>query len=124
LRNELLVSLEPLVIPPGNYVVREGEVADGIYFIAAGSADVITSDSPEAKAHLGAGDYFGDLTLMLGERRGGSVRANEFVEAFRLKASDFERIRGSYPELREVLTNAANEKSESVAHLVLEGIVL
>jgi hypothetical protein len=124
LRNELLVSLEPLVIPPGNYVVREGEVADGIYFIAAGSADVITSDSLETKAHLGAGDYFGDLTLMLGERRGGSVRANEFVEAFRLKASDFERIRGSYPELREVLTKAANEKSESVAHLVLEGIVL
>jgi voltage-gated potassium channel len=124
LRNELLVSLEPLVTPPGSYVAREGEVADGIYFIAAGSAEVITSDSPEAKAHLGAGDYFGDLTLMLGERRGGSVRANEFVEAFRLKASDFERIRGSYPELREVLTKAANEKSESVAHLVLEGIVL
>lgn len=124
LRNELLVSLEPLVIPPGSYIVREGEVADGIYFRAAGPAEVVTSDSPEAKATRGAGDYFGDLTLMLGERRGGSVRANGFVEVFRLKKSDFERIRRFYPELREVLTKAANEKSESAAHLVLEGIVL
>ncbi len=124
LRTELLNSLEPMVVPPGSHLVRVGEVSDGIYFVAAGTAEVLGQEDDEVKALLNPGDYFGDLSLMLGERRGGSVRAKEFMEVFRLSAADFRRIRDEYPELREVLTNASNEKSESVAHLVMEGIVL
>jgi hypothetical protein len=124
LRIELLHSLEPMVMPPGSYLVREGEVSDGIYFVAAGTAEVLGSGGDAPNTLLHPGDYFGDLSLMLGERRGGSVKAKEFMEVFRLGAADFHRIREEYPELREVLTDAASEKSESVAKLVLEGIVL
>lgn len=124
LRIELLNSLEPMLSPPGSYLVRAGEVSDGIYFIAAGTAEVFGFEDKNSQALLHPGDYFGDLSLMLDERRGGSVKAKEFVEVFRLGAADFRRIREDYPELREVLTNASSEKSESVAQLVLEGIVL
>jgi CRP-like cAMP-binding protein len=124
LRDELLKSLEPLVVHPGGFIVRAGEVADGIYFIADGSADVVSEDESTVYATLGPGDYFGDLAMLLGERRSASVVARGFVEVFCLQVAHFERIREAYPELREVLTKASQEKSATVAELVLEGVVL
>lgn len=47
-----------------------------------------------------------------------------FAEVFYLSMDDLERVRGAYPELREVLTMAWEEKSATVAGLVLEGVVL
>ena len=67
---------------------------------------------------------FGDLTLMLGERRTATVRSREFTETFQLSATDFERIREAYPELREVMSKASKERSDSMAELVVEGVVL
>jgi len=124
LRNELLLSLEPLVTPPGGYLVTAGDAPDGIYFIASGSVEVVSADDDTVQAILGAGEYFGDLTLMLGERRSASVKSKGFSEAFRLGAASFERIKSDYPELRDVLTEASKERSNTVAELVLKGVVL
>ena len=76
------------------------------------------------QATLGPGTYFGDLTLMLGERRTASLRSRDFVETFFLSAAEFERIRKDYPEVREVMTEASKERSDTMAELVLEGVVL
>jgi len=124
LRNELLLSLEPVITQPGGYLVTAGDAPDGIYFIASGTVEVISADGDTVHATLGAGEYFGDLTLMLGERRSASVRSEGFSEVFRLGAASFERIRSDYPELRDVLTRASQERSRKVAELVLEGVVL
>jgi voltage-gated potassium channel len=124
LRNELLLALEPVTTQPGGYLVTEGDVADGIYFIAAGTVEVVSSDGETIHARLGAGEYFGDLTLLLGERRSASVRSDGFSEVFRLGVDSFERIKSDYPELLDVLTQASQERSSTVAELVLEGVVL
>jgi voltage-gated potassium channel len=73
---------------------------------------------------LSTGDYFGDLTLLLKERRSASVRSVGFSEAFQLDAASYERIRSDYPELREVLTKSSSERSSTLTDLVLEGVVL
>lgn len=124
LRNELLLALEPVITQPGGYLVTEGDAADGIYFIAHGTVEVISSDGETVHARLGAGEYFGDLTLMLGERRSASVRSDGFSEVFRLGVASFERIRSDYPELLDVLAEASQERSSAVAELVLKGVVL
>ena len=124
LRDELLMSLTPTITHPGGYLVNDGEVADGIYFIADGTVEVVSADAATIHATLGPGDYFGELTLMLGERRSASVRSVGFTEAFVLDAEAFERIRAAYPELREVLTKASSERSRVLADLVLDGVVL
>lgn len=124
LRNELLLSLEPVVTQPGGYLVTDGDVADGIYFIAAGRVEVVSADGETVHGTLSAGDYFGDLTLLLKERRSASVRSVGFSEAFQLDAASYERIRSDYPELREVLTKSSSERSSTLTDLVLEGVVL
>jgi hypothetical protein len=124
LRNELLLALEPVITQPGGYLVTEGDAADGIYFIAHGTVEVVSSDGETIHARLGAGEYFGDLTLLLGERRSASVRSDGFSEVFRLGVDSFERIKSDYPELLDVLTQASQERSSTVVELVLEGVVL
>jgi hypothetical protein len=124
LRDELIVSLKPVVFPPGADIARAGEIGDGIYFVAAGVVEVLSPDDGSVQAVLEAGTYFGDLTLMLKERRTATVRSRGFTEMFQLTAADFERIRNSYPELRDVLTKASQERSGKMAELVMEGVVL
>ena len=75
-------------------------------------------------AVLEAGTYFGDLTLMLGERRTASVRTLGYAETFKLTAADFERIRQDYPELKDVMAKASQQRSGTMADLMLEGVVL
>ena len=124
LRDELIISLKPIVFPPGADIARAGEVGDGIYFIAEGDVEVLSPDTDSIHAVLGPGTYFGDLTLMLGERRTATVRSRDFSETFHLSASDFDRIRKAYPELMEVMAKASAERSGTMAELVIEGVVL
>jgi voltage-gated potassium channel len=123
LRGELVAALRPVVYPPNALIAHEGEVGDGIHFVVEGEVKVVANDG-STQATLGPGTYFGDLTLILGERRTASVRSREFVETFFLSAAEFERIREDYPELREVMTKASTERSDTMAELVMEGVVL
>jgi CRP-like cAMP-binding protein len=124
LRRELMLSLEPLVTQPGGFLVSDGDAADGIYFIARGTLEVVSADGGVVHGKLSTGDYFGDLTLLLGENRSASVRSVGFSEVFRLDAEAYQRIRSTYPDLRDVLMKASQERSSTVAQLVLDGIVL
>lgn len=124
LRDDLLLSLRPTVITPGGFVVREGELADGLYFIARGTVEVISDDGRTAHGTLEEGDYFGDLSLLLGERRTASARATGYCDLLVLPKTEFERIKLDYPEFRDALKSLSSERSEKISALVLSGAVL
>jgi hypothetical protein len=124
LRNALLMSLQPLVLVPGTFVVREGELATGVYFVSSGELAITTEGGERHLGHLKAGDYFGDLSLLLGERRTGSVHAETHSDIFFLPSADFERLRSAYPEFRKVLREIASAKSEKLEDLVAAGCIL
>lgn len=124
LRRELIISLEPVVTQPGGFLVNDGDVADGIYFIARGTLEVVAADGDTVHGTLSAGDYFGDLTLLLGEHRSAGVRSVDFSEVFLLEADAYRRIRTTHPDLLDVLAQSALERSSTVNQLVLEGVVL
>ena len=73
---------------------------------------------------MGPGDYFGDLSLLLGERRTASVHALTYSDVFLLPAREFERLKTEYEEFREVLKEISTEKTERMAELVIQGVVL
>ena len=70
------------------------------------------------------GDYFGDLSLLLSERRKASVKALTYCDIFVLPKADFERIKRDYDEFREALKALSSERSEKISALVLSGAVL
>lgn len=63
---ELLARAEPVHFAAGEVVVREGDLADAFYVIAAGEATVsrIINGEPRVIAALGESDYFGEIGLL------------------------------------------------------------
>jgi voltage-gated potassium channel len=124
LRNALLLALHPQVFVPGSYIVREGEAGNEIFFLSRGTAEITSEGGRREHGTFTDGDYFGDLSLLLREKRTASVRATSFCDVFVLDRAEFEHIKSEYPEFREVLKRVSAEKTERVSELVLDGIVL
>ncbi|MDM8538809.1 ion transporter, partial [Desulfobacterales bacterium HSG17] len=124
LRNELLTALKPQTYAPGIYIAREGETGKELFFISTGQAE-ITSDKGQKKyGFFESGDYFGDLSLILNEKRTASVIAVSYCETFVLNRDDFIRIKKEYSELSEVLKKTASEKTDKISALILDGVTL
>jgi hypothetical protein len=124
LRNVLLMALKPQTYAPGVLIAREGEVGKEIFFLSHGTVEILTEDGGERHGTLEDGDYFGDLSLILKEKRTASVKALTYCEVFILTAAKFNRIRNDYPEFREVLKKVSSEKTEKVVTLLLRGVTL
>ena len=77
----------------GEYVVKQGEPGDCAYFIVDGTAYVeVSSDSDGRRkvvATLGKGDLFGELSLILDQKRSASVVASNHLEVMILSRRQF-----------------------------------
>jgi voltage-gated potassium channel len=124
MRNALLMALEPQVYVPGSHVVREGELGNGIYFVSRGQLTIASEGGTRSHGDLAPGDYFGDLSLLLGERRTASVQALTNCDVLHLSTAEFNRLKDEYSEFRDLLKTISSEKSEKLAALVLDGCVL
>jgi len=124
LRNVLLLALQPKVFVPGSWVVHTGESGTEIYFVTSGHMEIVSIEDERVYGTLTGGDYFGDLSLLLGEKRTASVRAVTFCEAFTLGREDFNTIKSEYPEFMDVLKKISSERSAMSTELLLEGVIL
>jgi CRP-like cAMP-binding protein len=67
-------SMNEANVPVGGIVTAEGGPGDGFFVIASGEAEV-TIDG-EARATMTAGNYFGEIALLLGSSRTATVTAS------------------------------------------------
>jgi voltage-gated potassium channel len=118
------MALKPQTFAPEGYIAREGEVGKEIYFISRGKVEITTGDGQTQHGTLESGDYFGDLSLILREKRTASAKALTYCEIFKLSRADFNLIKDEYPEFRDVLTKMSSEKTEKGSAHVLGGVVL
>ncbi len=123
LRDVLLMALQPRVFVPGSWVSHAGEAGAEIQFLTQGQLEVLSPEQHRVGV-LREGDYFGDLSMLLNEKRTGSVRALTFSETFSLSERDFGAIRDTYPEFRDVLKRVSSERSDLSSDLLLEGVLL
>jgi hypothetical protein len=123
LKNILLTSLKLKIYPPDSIIVKEGELGNEIYFLTSGTAEIITSDE-KLYATLNDGDYFGEISLLLGEKRTASVKALSFCEILLLTKEKFTQIKKEYPELKEVLKKISSSRTTETEQLITKGIIL
>lgn len=124
LKNVLLLALKAKTFDPGSLLVRVGETGKEIFFISEGQVDIIDESGTVNYSTITSGDYFGDLSILLGEKRTASVKANGFCETFILDSEDFFQIKKEYPEFTEVLKKISSEKTEKTTQLLLDGVIL
>jgi len=124
LRNALLLCLESRTFTPDSYVAREGASGKAVYFIIEGSVEIISREQKKSWGTMGKGEYFGFMSLLLGERRTATMVARGFCDLLILRSDDFNRIKAEFPEFQEVLKQTAAERTEKLSELILEGVVL
>jgi CRP/FNR family cyclic AMP-dependent transcriptional regulator len=104
--------------PSGRVIARQGEIGTGFFVIVSGSVRVVRDG--EVVATLGAGDFFGELSVLDRQPRNASVAAEEATSCLALASWDFDEVllaqpaltlailRGVAARLREVTESARN----------------
>ncbi len=83
----LAARLEPMVIPAGAEVVRQGDAGDSVYLVAEGDFTVETDG--RVLAHRGPCELVGEMALLQNAPRNATVRAVEESRVYRLERSEF-----------------------------------
>lgn len=76
--------------PKDHVIARQGEDGTGFFLIASGRVRVVRDG--ETIAHVGPGDFFGELSILDGRPRVAQVIADEPTVCLALASWDFEAI--------------------------------
>lgn len=109
---EVALELQAVVCPPGEYVIRSGDVGRDMYFISRGTVEVVTrGQGQEVVRTMTGGDFFGEIALFFDRPRSASVRAVEYCDLFRLDKGMFERVLSRYPEIAAQMELFARQRN-------------
>jgi predicted MFS family arabinose efflux permease len=92
---QLARGLEPVYVPAGQAVFRQGDPADRFYIIEAGAADVVGDSRVVTK--LGPGDGFGEIALLRRVPRTATVRAASDLKLQALTCNRFLPVVTGFP---------------------------
>ena len=103
-------------LPQGMPIVRRGEEGQSFFVILSGQVRVFLPPEGDGGqelelAKLGAGSYFGEMSLLTGEERSASVSAHTRTRILEVPKSSMATVLGNRPELAEELaSNMAQRK--------------
>ena len=81
---------------PGTIIVRRGEPAHSMYFIAAGEVEI---DIKNERIRLGTGHFFGEIAVLHQARRSATVVATANTSLLVLGAQDLQALMEREPEI-------------------------
>jgi CRP-like cAMP-binding protein len=93
-------------------IVRQGQPADSMYFIADGAAEI---HAGKERIRLTAGQFFGEAALITGEPRNATVVAAVPTRLLRLDVLDFRGLAARQPELLRLIEEES-AKRRAAAH--------
>jgi CRP-like cAMP-binding protein len=120
----LLAAARPRRAAVGEAIVREGESGRSLFLIVQGTVRVTTGSTGEdvSLAALGAGDFFGEVSLLTGKPRTATVTALTEVELLELDRAAVDRLRASHPELDASLSEFHRRRAERTVEALIERI--
>jgi small-conductance mechanosensitive channel/CRP-like cAMP-binding protein len=89
MRRQLSGMCREVLYGPDQRIVTEGEIGSSAFVIETGSARVTLAGVKEPVAQLRAGQYFGEMSLLTGERRTATVTAIDDCRLIEITADAF-----------------------------------
>ena len=102
--------LRPRFAVPNDRIIRRGDRADAVFFIASGAVEVIL---PDRRVRLGSGEFFGEPALLSGQPRAADVVALTYCQFLLLRRADFERLMKANPDVRATINRVAEARVAS-----------
>ena len=90
-------SMHEANVPAGAVVTAEGGPGDGFFLIESGEAEVSVQGEP--RRMLTAGDYFGEIALLMGSDRTATVTAKNDLRCYALTPWDFRTLVEGNPSI-------------------------
>jgi CRP/FNR family transcriptional regulator, cyclic AMP receptor protein len=90
-------AFEEAVFPQGERILRQGLTGSGFYVILEGSADVIVDGTQRATLHRG--DFFGEVSILLGEPPTADVVATTPLRCIVIAGPAVEPFLVAYPRI-------------------------
>jgi len=106
---EIMRYLRAQSTPAGELIVRRGDVAHSMYFIASGKVEI---ELPNLTVHLGEGQFFGEVAVLRKTRRSANVRAMEATKLLILDAFDLHTFMQRNPEIGQQIEEVAASRAE------------
>jgi small-conductance mechanosensitive channel/CRP-like cAMP-binding protein len=101
---ELGARLRHLSFAPGELIIRQGDEGDSMYFITSGQVAIsyVSSGGAERQvAIIDAGEFFGEASLLTGERRSANAIAMSRADCFQLDKAGLQGLMGNQGDLAE-----------------------
>jgi ABC transport system ATP-binding/permease protein len=118
LLGEIAALLRPVAAAPGEVIVRQGAAGDALYLIEAGTVRVeaeVPGAAPHVLARLGPLEFFGEMALVTGEPRSATVRAEDHVRLWAIRADELHVLVARRPALADAIREAAELRRHSNA---------
>lgn len=90
-------SYEEDVFKEGERVLRRGMTGGNFYLILEGEASVV--DGSEMRRRLGRGDFFGEISALLGDAPSADVVAESLLRCLVIPAQELERLLLERPQV-------------------------
>ncbi|MEF3367014.1 cyclic nucleotide-gated ion channel [Methylocystis sp. 9N] len=106
---EIMRYLRAQSVPRETRIVRKGDIAHSMYFIAEGEVEI---ELPHANVRLGEGQFFGEIAVLQKTLRTANVRATLPTKLLVLDAYDLQTITQRNPEIGEAIREVARTRTE------------
>jgi monovalent cation:H+ antiporter, CPA1 family len=104
-------SLVTVFAAPGDVLIRRGDPAQSVYFLASGAVEV---DLGHRRVRLGRGEMFGELAVLSRHPRRAEVRAISYATLLCLGEERFRELMRTSPSLREHVERTARERQAMI----------
>lgn len=94
--------LTPMVLTPGDYLFRKGDIAHSMFFIQRGKFKVLSEN--EELTILKAGDFMGEIALFKKSNRTATVKSEGYSDVYELQKKEFEKVLKKYPQIAEKIS--------------------
>lgn len=94
----------------GEAIVRQDAEGDSMFVLMRGRARVVLEPSGQEVAVIPAGGFFGEMSMLTGERRTASVKALDDVHVLEVSAKDFRELAVANPGLLDHISTIVSSR--------------
>ena len=103
----------------GQIVCKEEDPGDSFYIILSGTVEVLSQKADKYIATLHEGEFFGEISLLLGTPRTATVKTREDAILFVVERHDLQKLLIEQPNLADQIAQKLSERQQALRDLGL-----